>query len=86
MEQYALMRLRSGAVDTFLPFLEHAHGIALAPAERHDPRLAALKETAAFLIGWANALLSYRKESTRPGRRLDVVPSCAETGRASPMR
>ncbi|KOU38675.1 hypothetical protein ADK53_12345 [Streptomyces sp. WM6373] len=73
IESYALMRLRSGAVDVFLPFLEHAHGIFLTPAERHDPRLAALREMAAFLIGWANDLLSYRKESSRPGRRLDVV-------------
>ncbi|MFE7184218.1 terpene synthase family protein [Streptomyces erythrochromogenes] len=73
IESYALMRLHSGAVDTLLPFLEHAHGLALPPAARHDPRLTALEEMAAFLIGWSNDLLSYRKESTRPGRRLDVV-------------
>ncbi|MFD9372769.1 terpene synthase family protein [Streptomyces sp. NPDC060020] len=78
--QYALMRLHSGAVDTFLPFLEHAHGIALAPAERHDPRLEALTEMAAFLIGWANGLLSYRKESTRRGRRVDVVTLLRRNG------
>ncbi|MFB7182686.1 terpene synthase family protein [Streptomyces sp. NPDC056257] len=74
------LRLHSGAVDTFLPFLEHAHGIALAPAERHDPRLEALTEMAAFLIGWANDVLSYRKESTRRGRRLDVVTLLRRNG------
>ncbi|MGW1616588.1 terpene synthase family protein [Streptomyces sp. NPDC002285] len=65
LNDYIMMWQKSSATLSALTFIEVAHGYALTADEVHDPRIHALQDMSAALVGWSNDITSYNKEAFR---------------------
>ncbi|MFJ9610102.1 hypothetical protein ACIRS1_27545 [Kitasatospora sp. NPDC101176] len=65
VNDYIMMWQKSSATLSALAFIEVAGGYVLTAEEVHEPRVHALQDIAAALVGWCNDIVSYNKEAFR---------------------
>ncbi|MEV4925051.1 terpene synthase family protein [Streptomyces roseoverticillatus] len=65
LSDYIMMWQKNSATLSALAFIEVAGGYVLTAEEVHDPRVHALQDISAALVGWCNDIVSYNKEAFR---------------------
>ncbi|MGW1005637.1 terpene synthase family protein [Streptomyces sp. NPDC002520] len=67
LDEYLLLRLRNGAMQSSLALLGYVNGYSVGPEERGTPAVRALTEMAAVLVALDNDIFSHHKEASGPG-------------------
>jgi hypothetical protein len=83
LDDYALLRLRNGAMQSSIALLDMVNGYFLPTEQRESPAVRALIEMTAILVSWDNDIFSWHKEQSR--RRcqknlLDVLGDASPRG------
>lgn len=77
LDEYAVVRLHSGASQLFLVLAEVVNGIKSPPDIYRDRRIYAMYEMTQFAANWASDLYSHRKERDRTGDGYNAI-QCLE--------
>lgn len=89
-DEYILMRLDNGAMQSSIALLDMACGYELPTPERERPDVRAIVEMTAVLVSWDNDIFSWHKEHQRgtasQWNLLDVLAPCDEAGHEAALR
>lgn len=84
LDEYAALRIHSGAMKPTLMLLDIASGYELPAAEMEHPDMQALDELVCTIVGWDNDLLSYHKEIARGGSDHNLITVLAHASGQEP--
>jgi hypothetical protein len=84
IDEYAVARIRNGAMEVSCACLEIAEGYEAPVNETESPDVRALTEMACALVGYDNDIASYYKEHSRSDCQLNLVDVIAHERGQSP--
>jgi hypothetical protein len=86
LEDYTLLRLRNGAMQSSIALLDVVNGYFLPSDQRELPAVRALIEMTAVLVSWDNDIFSWHKESSHGDQQNLLCVLGYEAGSSTTLR